>query len=851
MTSKIASNNKANLLQYGGAMRRRFGPLYLLSGAAFFFRKLRMDDRSADNIRRANERGPVVYVFHTKSKLDWLALNRMLNQRRLPLAALSHGMRTLWFRPVLDMAQQAWGVLRSFFTKSTETETLRTALLSGQSITVFLTRIQNFVSTDTQVLDQLFSLQKELDKPIQLVPIAVVWQRKPTKVRSDLRRFILGSEDQPGPLLKMLSVANRDHEPIVQAGEAVPLPEALERYASQPLKRQVRAVRLLLKRYLYRETHVIKGPKIRPYSWFLRQVLNAPEIKQLIQDETKLTGKSEERVRKEIEKNLQHIAARFNFRVLKMMAMICRFIWYRIFSGVDMREEDVERLRNAVREGTPILVPCHRSHLDYLLISSQCYEMGLLVPYIVAGENLSFFPMGYIFRSSGAFFIKRSFKKDRIFPKVFARYVKLLIREEIPMEFFIEGGRSRTGKLLYPRLGMLGMAVDSAVDIRKDRVISLLPIAVSYEQIAEEKAYARELSGEKKKKESVKGLLKASSVLKKRFGKVYIRIGEPILLNEIIARYDEPWKQMTQERKKEELQAIGEKIMFGIGRNMLILPTGITAMALLTESKGGVRLELIQERANRFDNVLRYMGAMSADSLTHGGWVVEEAMKRFSSEKWIERISDERGDIIRIVSESRITMEYYKNGLIHFMAPLSLLANAILANEDVCQGDDTLRYFLVAAFVFRYEFTTDPALDLEELAIQSREIMIHYGALEKDEAGKYSVRKKDLLKELAQVTHNFFEAYLWTLRGCLALQDRAITQKELPKKLQEYGKARLATGEIRRPESLSTVNISNAVKAFSEEGVLQFKAKSGYMIERDVWKHYVRDLERMLGGTIS
>lgn len=844
-------------MQYGGAMRRRFGPLYLLSGAAFFFRKLRMDDRSADNIRRANEKGPIVYVFHTKSKLDWLALNRMLNQRRLPLATFSHGMRTLWFRPFLDMAQQGWGVLRSLFKKTSEKEILRNSLQSGQSVTVFLTQLQNFFSTDTKVLEQLFELQKELEKPIQLVPIAVVWQRKPTKFRSDLRRFILGSEDQPGPLLKMLSVANRDHEPIVQAGEAVPLPEALERYASQPVKRQVRAVRLLLKRYLYRETHVIKGPKIRPYSWFLRQVLNAPEIKQLIIDEAKATGKSEQKIQKEIEKNLQHIAARFKFRILKMMAMICNFIWYRIFSGVDMREEDVERLREAVREGTPILVPCHRSHLDYLLISSQWYELGLLVPYIVAGENLSFFPMGYIFRSSGAFFIKRSFKKDRIFPKVFARYVKLLIREEIPMEFFIEGGRSRTGKLLYPKLGMLGMVVDSAVDIRKDRVISLLPIAVSYEQIAEEKSYARELSGEKKKKESIKGILKASSVLKKRFGKVYIRIGEPIKLNQIIENYDEPWKDMTQERRKEELQSIGEKIMFGIGKNMLILPTGITSMALLVESRGGIRLDLVQERANRFDNLLRYMGAMSADSLTHGGWVVEEALKRFSAEKWIERISDERGDIIRIFPESRITMEYYKNGLIHFMAPLSLLANAILANDGICQGDDTLRYFLVAAFVFRYEFTTDPALDLEELAIQSREIMVYYGALEKEpkeekrRRDQYRVLERELLMELAQVTHNFFEAYLWTLRGCLALQDRSITERELPKKLQEYGKARLATGEIRRPESLSTVNLSNAVKAFSEENVLQFKAKSGFIIERPVWEHYVHDLEKMLGGRIK
>ena len=153
--------------------------------------------------------------------------------------------------------------------------------------------------------------------------------------------------------------------------------------------------------------------------------------------------------------------------------------------------EDIERMREAVRTGTPIWY-LTRSHLDYLLIGSQCYEHGLVLPYVVAGENLSFFPMGLLFRGSGAFFIKRSFKEDPIFPTVFERYVLLLIREEIPVEFFIEGGRSRTGKLLHPKLGMLRMVVNSAVHMKSDRILTILHIAFSYEQISEEKSYAKE-----------------------------------------------------------------------------------------------------------------------------------------------------------------------------------------------------------------------------------------------------------------------------------------------------------------------------------------------------------------------
>ena len=845
---KIVSENKTRnqLLKFGGGMLRRFGPLYYLSGIGMLMHKLRLDDRSVNNIRNAGSKGPLVYVFYTRSKIDWLALNRVLNQRRLPLADVSLDMRVLWYRPVWDILQQAWGAIQKWSGRINDVELLKDTLRQNGAGAVFLTKASGLFYNNTKALEHLIQIQKDLQQPIQLVPVAVVWKRRPTKVRSDLARFILGSEDQPGPLQKLLMAASPDHEPIVQAGEAISLTEALERYVDQTEKRQVRVIRLLLKRYLYRETHVIQGPKIRSFSWFRRQILMAPDVKELIKLQAKETGKSEEKIRKEVEGHIEHIAARFSFRILKFMAWLCKILWNQIFSGVDVREEDLERIKEATRAGTPILVPSHRSHLDYLLMSSECYYRGLVLPYIVAGENLSFFPVGYFFRGSGAFFIKRSFKKDKIFPVIFARYVQLLIREEIPVEFFIEGGRSRTGKLLHPKLGMLGMVVDSTAMNRPDKVVSILPIAFSYEQIAEEKAYAKELTGKNKTQESVSGVLKARKVLKKRFGKVYLRVGQPIFLNEIVHNYPTKWQDMSPIEHKQHLQEIAERIMHGIGENMLILPTGITALALLTDSRQGIPSTLVQERATRYDALLRHKGALVADSLNHCGWVVNKALQRFESEKWIERIEDEQGDIIRIVPESRITMEYYKNGLIHFLAPISLLAAAILGNRLICQGDETLRLFLVQSFVMRYEFPAHPDMSLEEVAISARESMVQYGALELLENGDYQVISVGMLQELAGLTENFIESYILTLNASLALKDRSITNEtELSKKIQQYGKARLTTGEILRPESLSSVNISNAIQAFKEEGVLQFRNGGGLQFEQEVFNQYIKDLEQV------
>lgn len=834
--------------QYGGGMLRRFGVLYFLSGLGLLLRRLRMSDRSANNIREASEQGSVVYVFYTRSKLDWLALNRVLNQRRLPLAEVSLNMRVLWYRPLWDACVQTWGAIKRLTGKLDDKQLLKQTVEKQGTAAIFLTKSSGLFYTNTDALDYLVDLQANMDKSIQLLPVAVVWQRRPSKERSDLMRFILGSEDQPSPLMKLFSAVNRDHEPIIQAGEAVALDEVLERYANQPAKRQIRVARLLLKGYLFRETHAIRGPKIRSFDWFRRQIQLAPEVKELIQSEAKRTGKSVEKIRHEVDKTVEHIAARFSFRILKAFALFCRFVWNQIFSGVDLRPEDIERMREAVRTGTPILVPSHRSHLDYLLIGSQCYEHGLVLPYVVAGENLSFFPMGHLFRGSGAFFIKRSFKDDPIFPTVFERYVRLLIREEIPVEFFIEGGRSRTGKLLHPKLGMLRMVVNSAVHMKSDRILTILPIAFSYEQIAEEKSYAKELSGKSKQKESVSGVLKARKILQKRYGKVYMRVGEPIYLNEIISNFNTHWDEMEEDRKKGHLRSIATQIMHGIGQNMLILPTGITALALLSDHRPGVSLDVVHARAERFDKIIRHQGAMAADSLNHGTEIVEQALQRFTSEKWIERLEDAQGVVIRVVPESRITMEYYKNGLMHFLAPISLLASAIIATGGDCQGDETLRLFLEQSFVLRFEFPAHPTYNFRQLAEVSRQSMVEYGALrkfEKDGDVVYEVASMEQLHELASLTLNFLESYICVLRACQAMASVKVSEKDLKKKIQDYANRLLNLAEILRPEALSSVNIANALFSFKDEGILTF-TDDGFTMDEAVWEQHRRDLDTII-----
>lgn len=827
-------------------MLRRFGPLYWLSGLAFFFRRLRIDESSIAHIINAHKDGPVVYVMYSKTTMDWIALNQTLNRRRLPLASYTAAFRSLWIRPILDLIGGAWnGLVRWWRKGPSDEQILAHQVEHGKTSLIFLVRSRGLSSESTGMLSALARIQARYDKPIQLLPVAVVWNRAPQKKRSDTARFLLGAEDEPGPIQKMLDVVNRDNDPIVQVGASINLPEILDHFSSFSNERQIRAIRLLLRRFLYRELHVVRGPYARPYHTVQRQVLKGPEVQNFIKQESVRTGKSEAQLMREAHKAFSHVAARFSYRFVRVASWCCRILWDRIYSGIDIREEDLERLRASIRAGTPILLPCHRSHLDYLLISSLCFEEGLVLPHIVAGENLAFFPIAPFLRRCGAFFIKRSFKGERVFPVVFSRYLRLLVRDEFPVELFVEGGRSRTGKLLSPKLGVLRMLVEASGDIRPDREVSLLPIAISYEQIAEEKTYARELSGASKQKESIRGLLRSRKIFRKRFGKVYLRVGKPIILTQALREKNMLWGDISQGESQEFLQNLGHQIMFGIGQNMLILPTGVTALALLAEPSKGLRIQNIQDRALRFNELLLSLGAQRADSMSHGGWVVMEALKRFLAEKWVSKMLDSEGDIIQIFPESRITLEYYKNSLIHFLAPISMLSSAILASSGGLKEIRRLLEF--QTFLFRYEFPTHPDYSTEQLMSEGLKQLTVYNAA-KQNLDTVEILNAEYLEELAGLTRNLVDSYRLVLRGCQQFQYRSITLKQLPHQLQEFGTARLAIDEVLYPEALSFVNINNAVRAYREERVLTIVQDGGLKLNEEACEQYIEELKRLLGG---
>ncbi len=826
---------------HGTGMARRFGWLYFLSGLWLLLQRLRLTDASAEHVRRAAQQGPVVYALRTRSAADFIALWKVLNQRRLPLAGLGNGPSTIPWMPGADAVgllreKLSWFFRRGRVGNPVETGELTRYVASGGHAAVFLKPHPDWrdifrTPAWPDPMEALLQAQAQTSRPIQVLPTVVVWRRAPEQAHGAIWKRFVGTEEEPGTIAKLLGLTLGARKALVQVGPPVDLADYLSRFGEEAPERQAKRLRLMVRRYCFREAQVIRGPRQKSHRWLRRLVLRSAPIRTLIAQESAATGRSQEDLQKQLVKMYDRMAARLNYHGVSSFAAFCRFAWRNVYAGVDVRDEDLERLRQASRDGVSVLTPCHRSHMDYMLLSSMMYENDIIVPYIVAGDNLSFFPFGWYFRRSGAFFIKRSFKGERLFPVLFQTYMTHLMREGYTLEFFIEGGRSRTGKLLPPKLGVLGNTVEAGIEARLGRSlgeVSYLPIAVSYEQVVEERPYARELGGEPKRKESLAGVVKASGVFFKRYGRVYLRVGEPIRLSEFVEKLPAPWPELDREHRREALQALGERILHAIDRQAVVLPTGLVALALLCRSAPAHPSKTLWQRVDWIDRFLQREGAEFSTSLTNREPAVREALARFLSEGLVERIEAAEDAVFRVVGSRRITLEYYKNQLLHFFVPASLIAAVIRGQAtDRVSPAELSADFRLQLFLFRYEFVFDPDVDdgtLEERALAQLEAA---GALTGLADGGWLVLDPVRLDEVAGLTDTFREGYSAVLTTLPTLRNLDFDRDDLARAVQKSSRRLLEAQELQRPESLSLANLRNALRAFKEDGLYRLRAGSG------------------------
>ncbi|HEA3263186.1 TPA: glycerol-3-phosphate 1-O-acyltransferase PlsB [Pasteurella multocida] len=531
-----------------------------------------------------------------------------------------------------------------------------------------------------QVFNQYLELHHQRsDLDVQIIPVSVLWGRSP------------GHEKQSGlPQLRLLSGLQKfiaalwfGRDTFVRFSQAVSLRYMVNEHGSdQAISHKLARV---AKIHFSKQRISATGPRLPNREAMFNKLLASPTILEAIQDEAKAKNISEEKATQEAKKILDEIAANVNYEGLRVADRFLRWLWNKLYQGIDVQNAD--RVRKLALDGHEIVyVPCHRSHIDYLLLSYVLYHQGLVPPHIAAGINLNFWPVGGMFRRGGAFFIRRTFKGNRLYSTIFREYLAELFHRGYSVEYFIEGGRSRTGRLLSPKTGMMSMTLQALLQ-GQTRPISVVPVYVGYEHVLEVDTYAKELRGAAKEKENAGLVLRVIKKLR-NLGKGYVNFGEPITLSNYLNQHYPEWKENNQpeERAKwfnQAVDSISHQVMVNINKAAAVNAMNLTGTALLSSRQRALSREQLLEQLESYQQFLQNV-PYSQDIVVP----TESPEKMLEHILQLERVGiivekDNFGEIVRLERNSAVLMTYYRNNIQHLFVLPSLVASIVLHYEAI------------------------------------------------------------------------------------------------------------------------------------------------------------------------
>ncbi|MFT7625968.1 MAG: glycerol-3-phosphate O-acyltransferase, partial [Myxococcota bacterium] len=583
----------------------------------FFFKKVRFEPEQVDTLRDLAVDGSVIYVLPSQSLLDYLYFNWAFLHQKLPLAVYGKGMR-MW--PFRTLAAQLRSMFRWAFRRrkpKAESDILFQAPAQRRPVVLFLRRARALLpwagDFDEDPLRDVVEAREALDTPVHLVPMMVVWERAPGGFRRGMFDTVFGDPDAPGRLRKVINFIGNHRRALVQLGDPIEVGAFIEEHKHLERREAVgQKIRWALNHGFRVERKVIKGPVLKDAAQIREEILRLGDFQQELSEIAHERGVPLAEVQEEADGYLEEIVADWKLSYIEMFCILLTFVFSRIYAGIEVK--GLPSVREAARKAPLVILPSHKSHLDYLLVSYVFYIHGLVPPHIAAGQNLSFWPMGHLFRRSGAFFLRRSFGINPLYASTFRTYVHKLIKAGYTLEFFLEGGRSRTGKLLPPKYGLLSNVVDAVMSgVVHD--VQMVPASICYEKIVEGEGYARELSGRPKENENLGQLVNATKVLAERFGQVYLSFPQPFSLREYLeslgldleAGFDD------DDHRRHVVKALGYRVLGDVNSATVVTASAVVATALLANPRRGIsRPELLRRSGAVLDYVLQTRAPLAA-----------------------------------------------------------------------------------------------------------------------------------------------------------------------------------------------------------------------------------------------
>ncbi len=805
-----------------------------------FFDKIKLDPKKTEKLNRLNEKGIVIYVGKYKSLFEFLYYHTAFKKAALPYPEIAFEYRFFFLLPVKKIINiilyQIDNMLRHFkMNNPYKTDYFERELLKGHAGFLYMVEgksfYRRFVESKPDPLRYLIEFQQQTDKPIFLVPQVIVFGVKPIRTTSSLMDIILGSNEKPGKLKRLLALWQKPEKICVEISNPLNLKEFLSKPDIVDIDEDFQAytLRTHLIDIINRQKKSITGPILKSREELAEDILTQQSLQNFMREHAEQEGKSLMATHKKAASYIEEIAANYSLNIILIFEKLLTWVFNNIFEGLVVDYQGLDRIKEESQKAPVILAPCHKSHLDYLLLSYLMFTNNMPCPHIAAGKNLSFWPLGPIFRGGGAFFLRRTFKGAVLYSRIFAAYIEKLLDEGFNVEFFIEGGRSRTGKLLPPKLGLLSMLIKAYKNGACEDLI-FMPTYVGYDRVLEEDAYLHEIEGGKKSPENLSQLIKARKFLKRKYGKVYIKFNQPFSLSDYLEERDLDLFTMDSEQHMSLCRGIGYKLLNDINKASIVTPHGIVASAVLNISGSSFSRKELMFRVNSYMNMLAISNVELADTLTiDPDLALNHVLSTFVSRKFIE-LADETDEEITdntrffVKDNKRPILDYYKNNVICFFIPAAYTAVAIFktdkfqfSSDDLVDTYHFLENFFIDEFFFDEETTCIEEIHTCIRAFVEDGILVPTPNFE--DTYNLTAEGYRKLKGFSEFLRPFLESYKVALMYFEKYPKDKHDTKERIKKMQSKGTNCYKREEIMLKESLSKINYINAANFFMNNGV--------------------------------
>ncbi len=736
--------------------------------------KIRRDPAEPATLLRGD--APVCYVIERDGFSDALILQRACREAGLPnpLQALAGTRRR---RSVFALVQREGWVF---------------GRIRKRSAQVALRQLQQ-------------SLHDQPEADIQLVPVAIYVGRAPSRDSGWFQVLFSENWVMVGRFRRLLALLLNGRDTVVHFSAPISLRSVLDESDDLTAERFVRKIARVLRTHFHRIRAAVIGPDLSHRRTVVDAVLNAEPVRAAIAASAAKEKISPAKAWRNAHKIALEIAADYSHSVVRSVSFLLRNFWNKLYDGIAMHHFD--KARAAAPGFEVVYVPCHRSHTDYLLLSYQLHVSGVVVPHIAAGVNLNLPVVGPILRRGGAFFLRRSFKGNALYSVVFNEYLAQLIDRGVPLEYFIEGGRSRTGRLLAPHEGMLAMTIRAFLRAPR-RPVLFQPVYIGYEKLMEGKSYAGELSGKPKQKESLFGLLRGLKVLRQRYGHVTLNFGEPIELTPLLDAASADWRNAETQNKPEWLNAVTDQlagqIQININRAADVNPINLLALVLLATPKHAMAESDLLAQLDLSKALLEESAYSDRITLTpmNSASIVEYGEHM----GWIQRVQHPLGDVLTVPVEQAVLLSYFRNNVLHLAATGAWVACCFLNNRRMSRASVLRLGRIIYPFIQGELFLPWDADGFSAQLQTTIDFFVRRGLLESTGDGRVLERSPGQedsafqLKVIARSLIQAFERYYITVAALVKNGPHTLTASQLEKACTLTAQRLSLLNELSAPE---------------------------------------------------